>query len=361
MGKDVEEKLEHKRELHINTLNKETKVNMTSRIIMAVIIVAITLPCMFLGGYFWLVYILGLAIIATFEICRAPQSLEKRYKKFVYFTAYLMMFLSIFYIFARDLMSDYIEYIKEVGSADGFSIDIWNSFRSPSLSLSALACSIFFLFLNVFFDKDFTVNDAFYLIVMIFVVSLGLQCLLYLRFLPYSLLKRGVETSIDESLTSPFFKFFESSLLVLYVLIASTINDVGAYFVGVLFGKHKMLPKISPKKTREGFFGGIITSLIVSMAFALICDCCGVPILDGYLDLDHWYYTLILSLLLPLIGDFGDLLFSSIKREFKIKDFGTILKSHGGILDRFDSILLCAISASLFLLVLTGVEVNKII
>lgn len=361
MEDKTKEKIEHKKEIHVNSLNKETKDNMASRVVMAVIITAVTIPCMLLGGYFWLAYILFLAIFATFEICRAPQSIEKRYKKFVYFTAYLMMFLSVFYIFVRNTMADYITYIKMYGSPDGFTIDLWNSFRSPALSLSALACSIFLLFLNVFFDKDFTINDAFYLIVMIFVISLGLQSFLYLRFLPYSITQPNINQEGANLLNDPSFKYFKSALLVCYIFLASTMNDVGAYFVGVLFGKHKMLPRISPKKTREGFAGGIVISAIITLAFAFTCDALGAPLLEGYLDLEHWYFTLILSLILPLIGDFGDLLFSSIKREFKIKDFGTILKSHGGILDRFDSILLCGISAALFLMVLTGADISKII
>ena len=73
----------------------------------------------------------------------------------------------------------------------------------------------------------------------------------------------------------------------------------------------------------------------------------GYPILEGVLDIEHWWNILILFLVLPFVGTFGDLFFSKVKREFNIKDFGTILKSHGGILDRFDSIIFCSIVTGL--------------
>ena len=130
---------------------------------------------------------------------------------------------------------------------------------------------------------------------------------------------------------------------------------MGAYFTGMLFGKHKMNERISPKKTWEGFFGGVILTSIFLCAWAFILaaiDNGNHAILKGLLDLEHWYHIIILSTLIPLVSVLGDLVFSSIKRYYGIKDFSNVLPGHGGILDRMDSIVFalttCAIYLSLF-------------
>ena len=171
---------------------------------------------------------------------------------------------------------------------------------------------------------------------MLFVVSMGYQCSLFLRYCPF-VDAQVINPTISN--LSPVFKYWQSAELIIFVFIADCTNDIGAYFVGVLFGKHHMTPRISPKKTWEGFAGGIIVSLICSLSFAFIFDLCGFP-LTSFLDIDHWYNVLILALILPLTATLGDLMFSCIKRNFQIKDFGTILKSHGGFLDRVDSLIL---------------------
>lgn len=113
-----------------------------------------------------------------------------------------------------------------------------------------------------------------------------------------------------------------------------------------------MTPRISPKKTWEGFVGGVVISIITSFGFAMIFDAIGSPLLS-FLDLEHWYNVLALSLVMPLTGTLGDLMFSCIKRNFGIKDFGTILKSHGGILDRVDSLMFSAIAVSLLIVIMS--------
>lgn len=118
--------------------------------------------------------------------------------------------------------------------------------------------------------------------------------------------------------------------ILLYVLLACFVCDTGAYFFGVSIGKHKMIERISPNKTWEGAIGGYLTALVVSLAFGLIV-------------LDAMPKELIIcgSIVLPAIGEIGDLAFSSIKRKFKIKDFGNLLPEHGGVLDRVDSLIFC--------------------
>ena len=108
------------------------------------------------------------------------------------------------------------------------------------------------------------------------------------------------------------------------------ISDMCAYFVGRAFGKHKLAPSVSPNKTWEGAAGGYLTGVIGSYVFARYF--CG-----------NYPESLILAaaLILPAIGEIGDLAFSAIKRRFGIKDFGSLLPGHGGVLDRVDSLLFC--------------------
>ncbi|MDR0196708.1 MAG: phosphatidate cytidylyltransferase [Oscillospiraceae bacterium] len=126
---------------------------------------------------------------------------------------------------------------------------------------------------------------------------------------------------------------------VVYALTITWISDAGAYFVGTLAGKHKMAPDISPKKTWEGFFGGMVTAALF-----------GVLLGKGY---ELWEFlftgantfktdTMFLAgtaLCCSLLGVLGDLSASLIKRECSVKDFGNIMPGHGGVLDRFDSVL----------------------
>lgn len=125
---------------------------------------------------------------------------------------------------------------------------------------------------------------------------------------------------------------------MLVSLCGAWLSDTGAYFFGIAFGRHKLAPDISPKKTVEGVFGGIvvalISQLIIAFAYAQTCRYYGTPVEIHYLRLA------LVSPLISLISVIGDLSASVMKRQFGIKDFGNIMPGHGGVLDRFDSVLL---------------------
>ncbi|WP_053375752.1 phosphatidate cytidylyltransferase [Paenibacillus sp. FJAT-27812] len=106
-------------------------------------------------------------------------------------------------------------------------------------------------------------------------------------------------------------------------------SDIGAYFMGRAFGKTKLWPSISPNKTIEGALGGVLFSIIVSAVFAL-----AIP---GFIDLPK---ALLIGLVAAVAGQFGDLIQSAYKRVRDIKDTGTLLPGHGGVLDRCDSWLI---------------------
>lgn len=113
------------------------------------------------------------------------------------------------------------------------------------------------------------------------------------------------------------------------IVFATYGSDTGAYFVGRAIGKHKMNPRISPKKSWEGFVGGIVFGFILSYVVSF-----------GYASNLNIVLNTLLCLICPITAELGDLCFSAIKRHFEVKDFSNLLPGHGGVLDRVDSLLL---------------------
>lgn len=126
-----------------------------------------------------------------------------------------------------------------------------------------------------------------------------------------------------------------SSFYVLYALCISWMSDIGAYFSGTFFGRRKLCPSVSPKKTVEGVFGGIIFSLSMSI---IICFLFERFMFDAGVRV-NFHYIVPISLIGSIISIIGDLVFSAVKRGCHIKDFGNIIPGHGGFLDRFDSVV----------------------
>jgi phosphatidate cytidylyltransferase len=114
--------------------------------------------------------------------------------------------------------------------------------------------------------------------------------------------------------------------LVMLAFVCTWACDTCAYFFGRAFGKTKIAPKLSPNKTIEGSIAGLVGTMVVAMLAGWVID---LP----------WYHGLALGAMFGVLSQLGDLSESSIKRELDMKDFGTIVPGHGGILDRFDSLL----------------------
>ncbi|AQP46752.1 phosphatidate cytidylyltransferase [Tessaracoccus aquimaris] len=119
----------------------------------------------------------------------------------------------------------------------------------------------------------------------------------------------------------------DGTMRILTIVACVVASDTGAFAVGVLFGRHKMAPTISPNKTWEGFAGGIVFSVAVGVLAAI------------YLLQIHWAIGLLLGVLLSLAGTVGDLVESLIKRDVGLKDMSNFLPGHGGVMDRLDSML----------------------
>lgn len=122
--------------------------------------------------------------------------------------------------------------------------------------------------------------------------------------------------------------------------IAATFTDTFAYFTGMLLGKHKLCPKVSPKKTIEGSIGGIVFCTIGFFLYSFVAN--------KFFDIHvNAVVFCIVAPFVSIIAQFGDLILSAIKRKFNIKDYGKIFPGHGGVLDRFDSVIAVAILLSL--------------
>jgi len=166
-------------------------------------------------------------------------------------------------------------------------------------------------------SKKISINDACYGYLLTIYPTVGFGCMVMLR----EMMSHGLW------------------LLILLLMIA-WVSDTGAYFIGTFLGKHKMAPVISPKKSWEGFFGGWIISVLCAY---------GLFALRFHVDNSYGeglFYTMYLYLpvvfILAPLSVVGDLLASAIKRKCGIKDFGNIMPGHGGVMDRFDSVLFIA-------------------
>ncbi|MGH4138119.1 phosphatidate cytidylyltransferase [Clostridium sp.] len=137
--------------------------------------------------------------------------------------------------------------------------------------------------------------------------------------------------------------------LVWIIFICSWLCDTAAYYSGRFLGKggkHKLCPKVSPNKTIEGSIGGLLGSIIGSTIYGYVISKYGVPI--------QLYHFVIIGIICGVFGQFGDLIASSIKRYVGAKDYSSLIPGHGGILDRFDSILFVSVVAFYYITFVLG-------
>ena len=171
------------------------------------------------------------------------------------------------------------------------------------------------LIMLVFFYKNTNINDASIVILSFFYITFSLNCVIELR----------------EDYTA-------------YVWLPFVIafgSDTGAYFIGSAIGKHKLCEGLSPKKSIEGAVGGVILSAICTVIYCYVANKFGNGIKNTNINLsDNIIELLIFGAIGSILAQLGDLIASSIKRYTGIKDYGRLMPGHGGVLDRFDSVLL---------------------
>ena len=169
-----------------------------------------------------------------------------------------------------------------------------------SMFPAILAIWVIVLFVTELLRKNESSDLTAYTLLMSILLGLGLRCISVIY-------QDGAKTGF---------------LTIIFVLIGCFFCDTGAYLSGSLFGKHKLIPHVSPNKTVEGAIGALLWGLLVTT----------------YLPKE---LVITASLIIPAVAQIGDLSFSSIKRRFGIKDFSNILPGHGGIFDRIDSLIFC--------------------
>lgn len=130
--------------------------------------------------------------------------------------------------------------------------------------------------------------------------------------------------------------------------VAAFSSDSGAYFAGMALGKHKLAPNLSPKKTIEGSIGGFLAAIVLVLVYGLILKLCGMTV--------NFLILAIYGFFGSLAGQLGDLAFSAIKRQHDVKDYSHIIPGHGGILDRFDSMLFIAPMMELLLMWVPAIQ-----
>ncbi len=262
---------------------------MKTRIISAIIACLVVIPIFILGGF---PYRLGVGILTV-----------------IGYTEFLM---------AREKIKEIPPLVKIVGYSSLFTLFAMNVLNKATFSVNykeLIFILIVFLIPVIFYqdEKKYNTNDAFVLIGGTLFLSLGFSIL-------YTLRESGMETLI-------------------YLFAITITTDTFAYFTGVLFGKHKMIPAISPNKSWEGALGGTLFGVIIPTIYYLT-----------YLNPEqNVFVVIIMTLFLVVISQFGDLIFSAMKRHAGIKDFSNIMPGHGGILDRLDSLILVMLAYMLII------------
>jgi phosphatidate cytidylyltransferase len=246
-----------------------------TRVITALTGVTIILFCLYQGGMFWKGLFFVMAVVSLYEYL---DMMKHKNIPVLWLPGYGLLLL----LWAAPLLSE--ELIWAGLTAVGLAMAAFGVWSYPRITIAELSLNLF---------------GPFYL---------GLTLQYSLRVL---------------NLADPF-------LIMLLALLLTWASDVGGYAVGMLWGKRKLAPQLSPKKTWEGALGSVLFCLFIALTYAHFTAL--APVKSAYL--------IILALLASLAAQLGDLFMSAIKRYFGVKDSGFIIPGHGGMLDRFDSFIL---------------------
>lgn len=188
----------------------------------------------------------------------------------------------------------------------------WLTFFTNRLYFGALVLAMCVFYLKNY--EKFKYKSLFFMLGVAILIPYSFGTLLNMSMIPGS---RGV-------------------YMIVITLCAAWLADSGAYFAGTFFGKRKLCPEISPKKTVEGLIGGVISNGVLMVVMTLVFDLATDTFEPKY------FMLFIAGMAAALVGLIGDLTASEIKRQCGIKDYGNIMPGHGGVMDRFDSVLLVA-------------------
>lgn len=262
---------------------------MKQRIISAVVAFAIFIPVFIIGGITFNIAFFILTLLGLKEFMKVKEK-EKKFPDFIRLIAYIMIALIYF----------------------GCTLNNNLNFSFDYKMMSGLFLTLLLPVVLYHNDKVYNIKDAFYLLGG--VLFLGFSMSLF-----YMYRSIGLE-------------------LIIFLFLITIITDTYAYFGGMLIGKNKLLEVISPKKTWEG-------TIIGSLVGTFVCTVYYLTLINPNASM---FAVSIIVLFLSLIGQFGDLFFSAIKRKYNVKDFSNIMPGHGGILDRLDSIIFVMLAFTFF-------------
>ena len=266
---------------------------MIQRMISACIMLAILIPIFIIGGTAFDMLVLVISVLGLKEFIDIKQT-KKDVPFFIQFISYVMLTLFIFTNIANKDMVFSIDYRIIAGLFLVFSI--------PAV---------------LYHDRSqYSIVDSFYFIGVIFFLGIAFSLMILFR-------NENMETLI-------------------YLLLITIITDTYAYIMGMLTGRHKLLEEISPKKTWEGTIAGSIFGTFIGTCFYM-------TVINSSAEL---YVVVFMTLFLSILGQFGDLFFSAIKRYYGKKDFSNLIPGHGGILDRLDSIIFVVLGFTFFITII---------
>ena len=266
---------------------------MKQRVISAAVVFAIFIPVFIIGGITFNIAFFVLTLLALKEFMKVKEK-EKKFPDFIRLIAYIM--ITLFYF--------------------GCTLNSNLNFSFDYKMMSGLFLTLLLPVVLYHNDKVYNIKDAFYLLGG--VLFLGFSMSLF-----YMYRSIGLE-------------------LIIFLFLITIITDSYAYFAGRLIGKNKLLEVISPKKTWEGTIVGSLVGTFICTVYYLTLINHDAPV----------FAVSIIVLFLSLIGQFGDLFFSAIKRKYNVKDFSNIMPGHGGILDRLDSIIFVMLAFTFFINIL---------
>ncbi len=251
---------------------------MKQRVITAIVFFGILIPVIYVGGLPLTIAVTALSVIGLFEMLRMKR---------------LTLFSGVGLIALIPLLA----MMWFSSASDGFLAN------TDFTMQQVLYIALFLLLIATVVTKNkYTFDDVGYIIASILYVGIGFHYFIETRAL-------GVE-------------------YIFYALLIVWTTDSGAYFIGKAIGKNKLWPEISPNKTIEGFVGGLVSAVVILSVYHYF-----FPVAD------HWLTFIIVTLFASAFGQLGDLVESAIKRHYHVKDSGKLLPGHGGVMDRFDSLL----------------------
>lgn len=282
-----------------------------TRVITAIWMACLLIPFLLLGGYFFYGLSIIFAYVATYELINMHNNKNN-----------LPSFITKLVPLLSSIMVVVIMIADKVLKVNGVNYVVF----------SFLVIMILLLILPLFY-KELKMTDGFFYIASIIYggISFGVMALI-----------RNIEINSSASFIIGSLDFNLSGLLIfVYILLTTMFTDIGAYEIGCRFGKHKLIPNVSPKKSVEGAIGGsLIGALMGTIGFMMIEYFCKFSLFSIENIVLKIIVVFLATLLLTIISQIGDLIASKLKREYGIKDFGKVFPGHGGVMDRFDSLIL---------------------